>query len=94
MTRRNCCSNSMILLIKNIKINDNKHSLLTSDNIQKLNFISINYSNDNSISTNTISKIFDIRDSDEELKKMKFQVKIILKAILSIKMMILIIMEI
>ena len=84
----------MILLIKNIKINDNKHSLLTSDNIQKLNFISINYSNDNSISTNTISKICDIRDSDEELKKMKFQVKIILKAILSIKMMILKIMEI
>jgi hypothetical protein len=37
----------MILLIKNIKINDNKHSLLTSDNIQKLNFISINYNNDN-----------------------------------------------
>ena len=94
MTRRNYSSNSMILLIKNIKINDNKHSLLTSDNIQKLNFISINYNNDNSISTNTISKIFDIRDSDEELKKMKFQVKIILKAILSIKMMILIIMEI
>ena len=69
MTRRNYSSNSMILFIKNIKINDNKISLLTKDDIQKLNCIQMNYNNDNTISTIPISKIFDISDSEEELKK-------------------------
>ena len=69
MTRRNYRSNSMILFIKNIKINDNKISLLTKDDIQKLNCIQMNYNNDHTINTIPLFKIFDISDSEEELKK-------------------------